>query len=73
MQGGKDHLIFLRSDDAQRILIVASFSALARQVDWPALANPLPVTVKDVLTGIEHATAQDIALAPHQVLWLDLG
>jgi hypothetical protein len=27
----------------------------------------------DLLTGANHSTAQPMALAPHQVLWLDLG
>ena len=73
VQGGKDHLMFLRFDETQRILIVASFSAQPQQIDWPAASMALPGTANDLLTGAHHSTAQPMALAPHQVLWLDLG
>jgi sucrose phosphorylase len=73
MQGGKDHLMFLRFDETQRILIVASFSTQPQQIDWPAASMALPGTANDLLTGAHHSTAQPMALAPHQVLWLDLG
>jgi sucrose phosphorylase len=73
VQGGKDHLMFLRFDETQRILIVASFSAQPQQIDWPAASTALPVMANDLLTGTNHSTAQPMALAPHQVLWLDLG
>ncbi len=73
VQGGKDHLIFLRSDDAQRILIVASFSAQSLRIDWPVASLSLPDIAKDLLTGAHHAAAHSITLEPHQVLWLDLG
>ena len=73
VQGGKDHLIFLRSDDAQRILIVASLSAQSLQIDWPKESLVLSDMTKDLLTGVHHATAHRIVLAPHQVLWLELG
>ena len=73
VQGGKDHLMFLRFDETQRILIVASFSTQPQQIDWPAASMALPSTANDLLTGAHHSTAQRMALAPHQVLWLELG
>ena len=71
--GGKDHLMFLRFDDKQRLLIVASFSAEPQKIDWPSELAMSSAMAKDLLTNVPHAADQPLSLAPHQVLWLELG
>ena len=73
MEGGKDHLMFLRSDEKQRLLIVASFSAEPQKIDWPSGLAMSSAMAKDLLTNELHAADQPLSLASHQVLWLELG
>ena len=73
VEGGKDHLMFLRSDEKQRLLIVASFSAEPQKIDWPSGLAMSSAMAKDLLTNVPHAVDQPLSLAPHQVLWLELG
>ena len=73
VEGGKDHLMFLRSDEKQRLLIVASFSAEPQKIDWPSGLAMSSAMAKDLLTNELHAADQPLSLASHQVLWLELG
>ena len=73
VEGGKDHLMFLRSDEKQRLLIVASFSAEPQKIDWPSGLAMSSAMAKDLLTNVPHAADQPLSLASHQVLWLELG
>jgi glycosidase len=73
VEGGKDHLMFLRSDEKQRLLIVASFSVEPQKIDWPSGLAMSSAMAKDLLTNVPHAVDQPLSLAPHQVLWLELG
>jgi len=73
VEGGKDHLMFLRSDEKQRLLIVASFSVEPQKIDWPSGLAMSSAMAKDLLTNVPHAADQPLSLAPHQVLWLELG
>ena len=73
VEGGKDHLMFLRSDEKQRLLIVASFSAEPQKIDWPSGLSMSSAMAKDLLTNVLHTADQPLSLASHQVLWLELG
>ena len=65
--------MFLRSDEKQRLLIVASFSAEPQKIDWPSGLSMSSAMAKDLLTNVPHAADQPLSLASHQVLWLELG
>ena len=73
VEGGKDHLMFLRSDEKQRLLIVASFSAEPQKIDWPSGLAMSSAMAKDLLTNVPHAADQPLLLSSYQVLWLELG
>ena len=65
--------MFLRSDEMQRLLVVASFSSEPEEIDWPSGLAISSAMVKDLLINVVHAADQPLSLAPYQVLWLDLG
>ena len=73
VNGGRDHLMFVRSDEKQRLLIVASFSAEPQNIDWPSGVATSSDEVEDLLTSVFFVANQPFSLAPHQVLWLELG
>ena len=73
VNGGRDHLMFVRSDEKQRLLIVASFSAEPQNIDWPSGVATSSDEVEDLLTSVFFVPNQPFSLAPHQVLWLELG
>jgi sucrose phosphorylase len=73
LNGGSDHLMFLRESTHQRILVVASFAEHSRSLPWPSELEPEPSIAIDLLTGRQSQPDQPILLDAFQVLWLDLA
>jgi len=70
-------LRLLRTCETQRVLVVASFSALEQQIDPEdlglcALQPGADQTVLDLLTGTLHRADRPLFLGPYQVVWLEL-
>lgn len=72
VSGSAECLIFLRHDEHQRVLVVASFAEAQQPLAWPSQL-PLPSQAKDLLSGDVLACDAPLVMGAFQVRWLDLA
>lgn len=68
-----NHLLgFVRSNDGNRLLVIANFSEIPQQISGNAIRTTgLGRFFKDHITGQTIATSESVQLLPYQVVWLE--
>jgi sucrose phosphorylase len=74
IDGSNEHLMFLRHDKYQRILVIASFAPRSQTLAWPeGVLEPYQAVVKDLLSARTVDCSTAINVDPYQVMWLELA